>query len=108
MGHEVQDQASLEMARRVAAGLDDHPEWIDHARENLRRWRRRNADVPSLLACYAPWETILDRPVAEIVATLLRDDEDGRRLRQNSPFAGVLWPREVWEIKRRVREGAGR
>lgn len=108
MGHELQDRASLEMARRIAHGLDRHPEWIELARENLRRWKALNDASPSLLACYESWSSLLDRPVHEVVAMLLREDDLGQQYRQNSPFAGVLTPAEVWAIKRQVRESAKR
>lgn len=104
MGHELQDRVSLEMGRRVAAGLEKHPEWLELARRNLERWRANNSDAPSLLRCYDTWARLLDRPVGEIVAMLVRDDEEGRQYRQNSPFAGVLSPAEVWAIKRDARE----
>jgi len=48
----------------------------------------------------------LARPVAEICAALIAETEEGQRLRQNSPFAGVLPPDEVWEIKSRLRRHA--
>lgn len=104
MGHEYQDRVSLEMARRVAAGLEEHPEWLELARANLNRWEARNADSPGLMRCYAEWRAILDRPVPEIRALLTQENDEGQRLRQNSPFVGVLSPAEVWEIKRRHRE----
>ncbi len=96
------------MARRIANGLDRHPEWIEFARANLHRWKALNAASPSLLACYESWSRLLDRPVHEVIAMLLREDDLGQQYRQNSPFAGVLPPAEVWEIKRQVRESAKR
>ena len=106
MTHEVQDQVSLEIARRVAAGLPQHPEWLKLARANLERWARQNQDVPSLLRCYAEWQELLLRPVGQIAALLTAETEAGQRLRQNSPFAGALSPEEVWEIKSRLRRHA--
>ncbi len=106
MGHELQDRASLEMGRRIAAGLPEHPEWIELARRNLKRWAERNADTPSLLRCYAEWSALLELPVSEICAILTAQTDEGQRLRQNSPFAGVLSPQEVWDIKRRCRHEA--
>jgi hypothetical protein len=101
--HEQTDEISLAMGRRVAARLGRQPELLQLARENLDRWTRLNADAPSLLRCYAEWREILDRPLEEICRILISDSEEARRLRQNSPFAGVLSPREVWELKRRFR-----
>ena len=108
MGHEVQDQVSLELARRVAAGLPKHPEWVELARANLDRWSRQNQDATALLRCYAEWRQFLSRPAEEIAAILTADTSEAQRLRQNSPFAGVLSPQEVWEIKSCVRRHATR
>ena len=101
MHHQRHDQISLEFGRRIASGLDVHPEWLDLARENLDRWSLRNHDSPGLLRCYAEWRAILDRPIEEIKEILLTQTDEGQRLRQNTPFVGVLTPQEVWEIKRR-------
>jgi CRISPR/Cas system-associated endoribonuclease Cas2 len=60
-----------------------------------------NAGVPSLLRCYEEWRELLEREVSEVCAILTAETDDGQRLRQNSPFAGILSPREVWEIKSR-------
>jgi hypothetical protein len=108
VGHEVQDQVSLELARRIAAGLAQHPEWLDMARENLDRWSRRNHEAPALIRCYQEWHELLSRPLAEIIEILTEASDRGQRLRQNSPFVGVLSPQEVWEIKSRLRHHATR
>lgn len=101
MKHSDIDQVSLEMARRVADRLRLDPELLVIARSNLARWSRQNASVGSLLRCYAEWEAVLSRPVGDICDLLCSDSDDAQRLRQNSPFVGVLSPAEVWEIKSR-------
>jgi len=106
MGHEVQDQVSLELGRRVAAGLSEHPEWLELARANLKRWVHQNQSAPGLLRCYAEWRQLLSRPLAEITTILTEETDEAQRLRQNSPFVGVLNPKEVWEIKSRLRRYA--
>ncbi len=103
MRHEYQDRVSLEMASRIARGLPSRPDWIDLARDNLDRWSRRNHDSPALIRCYEEWLAILRRPVEEVCDILTQEDDEGQRLRQNSPFAGALTPQEVWDIKERVR-----
>jgi len=102
MNHWYHDAVSLEMARRVAARLRASPELLRVAQENLERWSRLNASTPSLLHCYEEWRKILERPLADICAALCAETDEGARLRQNSPFAGVLSPVEVWEIKSRM------
>jgi len=103
MNHEVQDSISFELAQRITSGLPQHPEWIDFARANLERWSRLNSNSPSLLRCYDEWGKLLQRSVSEVCAALTVETEEGQRLRQNSPFAGILPPDEVWEIKSRHR-----
>ena len=88
MGPEVQDQVSLELARRIAAGLSEHPEWLDLARLNLERWTRRYRNAPGLLRCYAEWRQLLAHPLAEISTTLTRETDEAQRLRQSSPLSG--------------------
>jgi len=103
MDHSFQDAVSLELARRIADGLPEHPEWLEYARANLDRWSRRNNDAPSLLRCYQEWRELLAQPIPEIVRNLTADTDEGQRIRQNSPFAGILTPAEVWKIKSRIR-----
>jgi hypothetical protein len=102
--HEVHDEISLEIGRRVAARLRDEPALLQVARDNLVRWLRQNADAPALVRCYREWQAILDRPLNDICRVLETDSEQSRRLRQNSPFAGVLPTAEIWSIKATIRE----
>jgi hypothetical protein len=101
MKHSETDQVSLELGRRVAERLLRQPELVAFARANLARWSQQNISASSLLRCYAEWQEILSRPVDEICDLLCSESDDAQRLRQNSPFAGVLPPAEVWEVKSR-------
>lgn len=101
VGHEFQDRVGLEMGRQVANLLREDPGVLEVARRNLESWSHRNAGSPALMAAYAEWREILEEPVEDICGVLSADTEEGRRLRQNSPFAGVLSPQEVWLIKKR-------
>jgi len=104
MHHRSHDLASLEIARHIARDLSRHPEWIALARSNLDRWSQLNRSAPGLLACYREWQALLERPAEEIASILVAQTDQGQRLRQNSPFAGVLSPAEVWRIKRHIHE----
>ena len=42
-------------------------------------------------------------PMDDVIARVTDTSDRGRALRQTSPFAGVLGPRERWEILRRCR-----
>lgn len=103
MSHGLQDAISFEIGRRVAARLRLSPELMEVASGNLARWSKLNAGAPSLLRCYAEWQEILTRPIEDICELLRAETEEAQRLRQNSPFAGVLPPAEVWSIKSEIR-----
>ncbi len=106
MGHELTDEISLELGRRVAALLRQQPDLLRVAHANLARWTRLNASAPSLVRCYQEWEQILKRPLEEICQLLVSETDAAQRLRQNSPFAGVLGAPEVWQVKQRLRHAA--
>lgn len=100
--HEIIDRRSLAMHSQVAARLHAQPSLLGIARANLERWLgRMDPDDPAIPAVLE-WQQILDSlSLNELCELLVREDEEANRLRQNSPFAGVLSPAEVWEIKRR-------
>lgn len=104
MRHEDHDRFGLELAKRVAADLVDHPEWVELARANLDRWSHLNRQSPSLLRCYEEWRRILNLPVTDICSILIAMTEEGQRLRQSSPFVGIFPPAEIWALKRRIHE----
>ncbi len=102
--HGKRERQSLEIHRQVAACLRDDPALIGHARANLARWSARHGNGP-LRPAYQEWQALLDNHgVAGIIALITEHSERAARLRQNSPFAGILPPREVWRIKRAVND----
>jgi hypothetical protein len=105
-GHDVIDRTSLELARAIAAKIDADPSLLRIPQDNLRRWMQRNSHAPSLMACYTEWQNTLERGWSQVRAVLLDPSDEGQRLRQNSPFPGVLSPKEVWDIKRRCANDA--
>ena len=100
--HEWIDARSLALAEAVGERIRADPSLLDVARKNLLRWRRRMHPWPHVLQ---EWEAILAEGSAdEILAALVSDSEEGRRLRQSSPFAGILTPAERKEIFDRYEE----
>ena len=95
--HQDVEERSLAMARAIVARIDADPKraGLARARAVLARWLKARPS-PALLE----WERILERPWAEIREVLLDPSEEGRRLRQNDPFCGILTPRERWEFYR--------
>jgi hypothetical protein len=99
--HRLLEARSLALHCLAAASIERRPELLEIARRNLANWRRaRGGALPPALQ---EWEPILCRPWPEIAAIMTAPTEEGARLRQSSPFAGVLTPaqrRRVYEAFR--------
>jgi len=95
------------MDREIARRLRADPALVEVARRNLKRWPGRPRLPASLKRCYDEWQTILDSYSLDQLLRLLEDEgEEAQRLRQNSPFVGILTPLEVREFKRRFRHAS--
>lgn len=74
----------------MAAKLEADPTLLEVARTNLSRWLQL-----SPAAALIEWHDLLQvKSVPQVIALLRSTDEESRRLRQSSPFAGVLTPAE--------------
>ncbi|MBY0262277.1 MAG: hypothetical protein K2Q20_08020 [Phycisphaerales bacterium] len=107
-GHELQDATSLALARAITGRLRADASLLRVGLDNIERWSARTADAPGLLRRYPEWRAIIGRGLDEVLRNLEREDDEGQRLRQSSPFTGILTPHEVWEIKRACREACAR
>jgi hypothetical protein len=85
--HRRIDERSLALHRLIAQKVQASPSLLDKARDNLRRWRRSNATPSPALA---EWEDIISGPVGHVTALLAERSERAARLRQSSPFCGIL------------------
>lgn len=83
------------MHRAIADRLRADPALIEHARRRVAAWR---ASGEVHVEYVDAWARLLLLPVDEICAQLVDPGEHARSLRQVSPFAGVLSPRERWSI----------
>lgn len=89
------DRRSLEMARAIVTKIDGDPErrGLLNAQRVCGRWLQT-----SPLPVLAEWKGILDQAWEDVRRVLLSDTEEGRRLRQSSPFCSVLTVRERWAL----------
>lgn len=96
--HQGIDQRSLTLTRAVVATIDGDPKrsGLEHARDICARWYRDNP-TPAL----AEWLAILKKDWEQIRIVLLAETENGQRMRQSSPFCGVLSVSERWAIYQR-------
>lgn len=99
----VSDAYSLALGKAVARRLAEDPERV-RATGYRNLVRARQAQGASAQHWIDQWQVLLDGPDASIVEVLTSPQEWARTLRQTSPFAGVLDPRERWvlldEVKR--------
>ena len=86
--HRLIDERSLAFDRLIAAKLRAEPALIEKARGNLARWLETCSDRarPALLE----WQGLVDGPFDELLVLLEATDERATRLRQSSPFCGIL------------------
>jgi hypothetical protein len=97
-GHRRAERRALAYHRALRPRL--RRSTIDAARHRLWQWQAEGKIDPR----YAErWEEVLSRPVAEVRKMIGEDSEDGRDLRQNSPFAGMLSEAERRAILEHVR-----
>jgi hypothetical protein len=90
--HHRLDLRSLAMHTLIARKLSRDPGLMAIPRGNLERWGERwGADAPAWLG---EWRAILKRPWREVAALITELSPLATRLRQSSPFAGVLTRQE--------------
>lgn len=95
MNHQDIDRRSLMMHRIIAERLRARPELMEVAHANMARW-----NCPER-GWWREWSGILSSQTVEAIASMIeREDEDACRMRQSAPFAGILSPKEVWDLKR--------
>lgn len=90
--HEWIDRRSLALDRAIAQKLIQKPELLQRAKETLQRWiQQRRPNVPKVMF---EWQEILDWPFEEILKFLASSEPEPTRLRQSSPFCGILTQEE--------------
>jgi len=85
--HHRLDERSLALHQRVAEKVLADPALLDKARGNVRRWQESHGS-PSL--ALAEWEQILTGTADQVARFLVERSEKATRLRQSSPFTGIL------------------
>jgi hypothetical protein len=92
--HKRIEERSLQLHKEIARRLQEDPQLLRIAEGNLSRWIARDGETP----VWREWSEILKGPLSQVLSVLLSSDERGARLRQSSPFSGILDPRERWKI----------
>jgi len=85
------DERSRALHGRIVEKLREQPSLVSVAVENLDLWERLRGGDPAL----DEWRTLLDAtPLPELLRLLTDESENADRLRQSSPFAGILTEQE--------------
>jgi hypothetical protein len=107
--HELLDDRSLEMDRVIAQKIRANPKLVQIALANTGRWLANSDYSESNRQAILEWKRIMETTtVAELVTLLESSSEEARRLRQSSPFCGILTPGERQAIFRKYEAHRGR
>jgi hypothetical protein len=87
--HRLQEARSLAMHAAIARKIDREPALLEKARGNLHRWRQLETHRPTP-EWLKEWSALLKKSWPEIASLMVEPSERAARLRQSSPFAGLL------------------
>lgn len=99
--HRLAEARSLAYHRAIAQRLREEPELLDAARRRVQGWLVAGSPSPAVAA---RWADLLAGDTPAVAAFLGETSELAVELRQSSPFAGALSPRERWRIWRATRD----
>jgi hypothetical protein len=94
--HRLLEIRSLAMHAVIARKIERDPSLLAIAHRNVERWRTRWKEAPP--AWLEEWQELLDQPWQAVAAFITGVGERATRLRQSSPFAGILSNEERWRI----------
>jgi hypothetical protein len=94
--HRLVEARSLAMHAVIARKIARDPTLLAIAHRNIERWNARWKDGSP--AWLKEWQEMLKQPWQHIAAIITEPSEHGARVRQSSPFAGVLSNEERWRI----------
>ena len=102
------EKRSIALHRAIADRIRTNPRLMEKARENLQKYldqfAQENRPLPK---SFSEWQDILtNRSREAVLEFLVSSGETAGRLRQSSPFAGILTPKERWKIYEAYRPGA--
>jgi hypothetical protein len=94
--HRLLEARSLAMHAVIARKIERDRRLLQIAHSNIERWHAEQGE--HLPAWLSEWQELLDQPWEYIAALITEPSENGARLRQSSPFAGVLTQQERMRI----------
>jgi len=87
MGHQVQESHSPRMHGMVAEVFQQDPDYVVRfGLENIKRWQQGGVECGD----FRLWRDLLESSPERLPDILLGTNEEAVRLRQSSPFAGLV------------------
>jgi hypothetical protein len=99
--HDLALERSRVLHRRIAERLREDPDLLVAAKRRVARWRAEGSVALKWVEAWERWLALEPRALAERLGA---GDQEACSMRQVTPFAGVVDPRERWRIWREVRE----
>lgn len=99
--HLLHDKNSLEIHRLVASKIMEDPGLIEKAKHTLELSRQKLGNSRAR----DEWDIILRAPVDVICDFISQEDEHVTRMRQSSPFIGIITKSERHRIHEQVFSG---
>jgi hypothetical protein len=97
------------MDRVIAEKIRANPKLVQIALSNIKRWLANPDYSESNRQAILEWKRIIETTTVAALVTLLESSsEEARRLRQSSPFCGILTPGERQAIFRKYETHRGR
>ena len=95
------DARSLALHRAAARRLREDPARFERVKATLQRWHHQvdPASRPLLQA----WQALVDQGLEACLAMAEEESQRAQTLRQASPLAGVLEPKERFRVLRETR-----
>ena len=87
--HERLDARSLALHRLIADKIRQDVSLLEVARGNIDRWQAESGETgdPS---SRTEWLVLIDGPLEQLLSVLEGQDQRATRLRQSTPFTGIL------------------
>lgn len=101
------EERSIALHRAVADRIRKNHKLMREAEQNLQRYLQQSfSEGKTPTRSLLEWQELLEnKSLEEILEFMVSDSERARRMRQSSPFAGILSPQERWRIYEAYRLG---
>jgi hypothetical protein len=93
--HDRNDRFSLLLHRDLVRAIEKDPSVLARARRTIVRWQAAHGRS---VQAWDEWLKLLDAGAEAVLNAMLDEGGEGVRLRQSSPFAGIIPNRRRWEL----------